>query len=94
MECCGRVSKTHCHCARCHQTFATLTSFDGHLVHEQGSAEIIACVPPRVLALVQDSQGVWRTPEGLARRDQDAARLASIGEAKAAIGAGDAATAA
>jgi hypothetical protein len=61
-------------CSRCRQVFGTLASFTGHLVHDAGSAVVLACAPPRVLGLVPDQHGTWQTPEGLAKREADAVR--------------------
>ena len=79
MDCCSLPPfSVHCHCGRCHVTFATLESFEGHLVRIPGSPVAVRCKTPAELGLLDDGNGTWRTPEGLARRDLDAARLAAL----------------
>ena len=60
------------HCAGCHRTFATSSLFDRH---RTGPWEDRLCLDPateelgtpkRPLNVVQDSEGVWWTVEGLA----------------------------
>jgi hypothetical protein len=76
MDCCALPpGSVNCHCGRCHVTFATLESFDDHLVRPRRSPEITGCRTPASLGLIEDDRGTWRTPEGLDRRNADKARL-------------------
>ena len=78
MECCALPPfSVNCHCGRCHVTFATLDSFEAHLIRNPGEWVIRGCLAPGSLGLVADDRGTWRTPEGLERRNTDAARLAA-----------------
>jgi len=52
------------HCAKCHQTFTSLTMFDKHQEVQKGPGRVL-CRPPEALGLVRDTKGVWRTPEGV-----------------------------
>ena len=82
---CGRIwtqrGNRTSHCADCHQTFSTLTSFDDH---RSGDWSARACATPIELyerdGLTRDPEGVWWTPEGLA----NLYRLQVAGEALAA----------
>jgi hypothetical protein len=81
MDCCGRVSETNYHCARCHQTFGTLDSFDGHQIRRFETDSPVTCllVPEFArLRLVPDVNGVWRTPEGLARSERGREMMAGF----------------
>jgi len=73
-----QLNPTHCQCGTCRVTFATLESFEAHLIREPGSVVVTGCREPSGMGLVADDRDVWRTPEGLARRNLDAARLASL----------------
>lgn len=62
---CGRTwtqrGERTSHCAGCCETYATLSLFDAHRI---GPWSDRRCVIPD--GLVQDDEGVWWTPEGLA----------------------------
>lgn len=69
------------HCDGCHATFATLDLFDRH---RTGPWEARRCLDPatenlgtmkRPVAVAQDDEGVWSTPEGLANREAVGIRL-------------------
>lgn len=63
-------------CALCGSVFGTLTGFDAHQVRDYSATPPITCKAPDSLGYVLDERGVWRTPEGRAQRDRNAARLA------------------
>ena len=69
---CYKPTVTEYHCGRCHETFATLTLFEDH---RPGIGLI--CKPPAD-GLVQDKNGVWHTPEGLANNERKAAQLSAL----------------
>lgn len=72
-------------CARCQQVFGTLTGFDDHQVRNFGAKVPITCkTPEEDMGYVADARGIWRTPEGLAQRDRNAARLARYSARRAA----------
>ncbi len=54
-----------CHCAICHQDFATLKLFDKHQDVKYGRTPAIVCRKPEELELVLDTWGTWRTRENL-----------------------------
>ena len=77
-DCCALPPfSTHCHCGLCHVTFATLDSFEAHLIRAPKSPVVSGCKPPASLGLVDDN-GVWRTPEGLKMAQAKAVRLAAL----------------
>jgi hypothetical protein len=71
---------SQCGCAACGRIFATLTDFDRHQRWggggEQDYSAPLRCLDPASLGL-ELAGGVWGTPEGNARRRQDAARMAA-----------------
>lgn len=54
--------KRACHCALCHQNFASLRLFDKHQDVKYGHERAtIVCERPEKLGLVLDAWGTWRT---------------------------------
>lgn len=74
--CCELVQGGECHCAACHVTFSNLTLFDRHQVVSY-KRRTIRCKSPSKLGLVQNDRGTWYTPEGLAKAQLSATRLAT-----------------
>jgi hypothetical protein len=77
MNCCATVTGADCHCAICHQTFRGMTLFDQHQDVDYTRAPNIICRDPHESRAVQDTRGVWCTPEGLAERARLTERLAT-----------------
>ena len=65
-------------CGACGEKFRTLTDFDRHQDVDYGRphADVVLCLPPAGLGLVQDAGGTWCTPEGLKARERLSTRLA------------------
>jgi hypothetical protein len=71
-------------CGRCREVFGTVTGFDAHQVRRYNTRDPVTCKPAPFRGYVRDERGIWRTPEGRAQRDRNAARLARISRARAA----------
>jgi hypothetical protein len=69
-------------CAACGEQFGALAQFDAHQDVDYERDRAVICRPPAGLGLVQDDRGVWQTPEGLARREMDRARLAGMASSR------------
>lgn len=48
-----------CHCANCHNTFGSITSFDAH---RRGYGDRGSCKSPAHMGLVLDEKGIYRYP--------------------------------
>lgn len=85
MDCCGQVTGSDCHCAKCHETFRGLTLFDQHqdVDYSRPHADSVRCRDPRALGLSQDVSGSWCTPEGLKQREILRGRLATARSGRA-----------
>jgi hypothetical protein len=67
MDCCARVRRSECHCGLCHQTFGTLTLFDGHQDRDYSQPPVrplIICRDPALMR-VDDHGRVVRGQDGL-----------------------------
>lgn len=62
-------------CGRCGRVFYGLQQFDRHQVRENGA--VLDCLDPAELGLEQ-ADGAWATPEGIASRAQAGQRLKEI----------------
>lgn len=67
-------------CASCGHQFGSLERFDAHQDIDYERDPVLICRWPADLDLVQDSRGVWQTPEGLAAQTsfQEKARAARM----------------
>lgn len=63
-------------CARCGETFGSLTLFDAHQTADYSSPQPVSCATPQALGLVPDGRGTWQTPRGLIARQRAAGMLA------------------
>jgi len=72
---CVRVRGSQCHCARCHQTFPSLTAFDAHQNVNYRRKEPVICRDPEAMGMVLDSRHVWRTPGGIISSALKSSRL-------------------
>jgi hypothetical protein len=62
-------------CAACGHQFGSVGMFDAHQDVDYTQPRAVTCREPFTLGLVQDVNGVWQTPEGLANRERAGARL-------------------
>lgn len=72
---CREPRPAECHCARCHETFGTLTMFDAHQDVDHDTRPAVSCREPGTLGAVTDARGTWQTPAGLISRARNAERL-------------------
>ena len=71
-------------CAACGHTIGALAMFDAHQDVDYTQPRAVTCRPPSALGLVQDVNGVWQTPEGLANHERAATRLREARQERAA----------
>ncbi len=85
-DCCTLPYKSNLsHCARCHQTFSSLTLFDRHQDVDYGRQPAVLCrAPLSALGLVRDLGGTWCTPQGAVSRQAQSVRLAAARSRRAA----------
>jgi hypothetical protein len=74
-------------CSACRRQLGSLKAFDAHQVHRDG-VFTGQCIDPAELGLIQDSNGVWVSPERLASNQRCAAQLQTARSGRRTVAAG------